>query len=481
MDTIEPQLPGGDNLARGSAPADNLQAQPSQGFSAEWSVRARRRLRVAQLIGLAIVLISACLFLRQIDFLSIGDILGMYAGLYLIPFGAGLLYLATRTLHVAPDQEYQPHLLNRPRKWFVVIWGTGVLVAILLGSRSGGDLKLFSIISLALASALTISGGVWALRWLSHKLSDEWPTGRVDAPPTLSIRWPNSWQINWAGLWGMVSTGLAIGLEALLGWLALLLLRPAFASIVVRPTATTSELLLQILRNPTFIMTAFVAIAIVAPMIEEALKPIGLRLMRGAIRRPIDGLLLGMVAGLGFGIVESTLYLGDLSGWLLSGWLRLSTLVLHGIATSIVGLAYARSRQSGRRRDLLLGYVRAVLLHGVWNTVALGLAAGLIVPEWLLVSLICGIMLIGLIWRVIPRAAMAGVQASIQEGHARLNEPLPLEWSPMDNGIGWWLMGSRPSFSERPAGSGSPHAPISPQPIIEAEYSQRIEHDLKDP
>ncbi|HEY4724118.1 MAG TPA: hypothetical protein VII92_19845, partial [Anaerolineae bacterium] len=265
MDTIEPQLPGSDDLARSSAPVDNHQAQPSPGSSAEWSARARRRLRAAQLIGLAIVLISAFLFLRPINFSSLGDILGMYAGLYLIPFGAGLLYLATRTLHLAPDQAYQPQLLSRPRKWFVVIWGTGLLVAILLRSRLGGD-KLFSIISLGLASALTISGGVWTLRWLSHKLSDEWPKGRLDAPPTLPLSWPNSWQINWAGLWGVVSTGLAIGLEALLGWLALLLLRPAFASIVVRPTATTSELLLQILRNPTFIVTAFVAIAIIAPM-----------------------------------------------------------------------------------------------------------------------------------------------------------------------------------------------------------------------
>ena len=62
METIEPQLPDGDSPAIDSAPVDNLQAQPSPALPAEWSMRVRRRLRAAQLIGLAIVLIGAILY-----------------------------------------------------------------------------------------------------------------------------------------------------------------------------------------------------------------------------------------------------------------------------------------------------------------------------------------------------------------------------------------------------------------------------------
>jgi hypothetical protein len=138
-----------------------------------------------------------------------------------------------------------------------------------------------------------------------------------------------------------------------------------------------------------------------------------------------------------------------LSGWLIGGWLRLSTLCLHGIATSLVGVAYARSLISGKRREVLAGYGRAVLLHGVWNASAIGVAVGFSSLAVLWLGILCLIILIFLIVRMIPRTVMAGVQTVIQEGYQRAGANLPAEWSPSDYNIGWRLMGSRPRSGQR--------------------------------
>lgn len=149
---------------------------------------------------------------------------------------------------------------------------------------------------------------------------------------------------------------------------------------------------------------------------------------------------------------------------MIGGWLRLSTLILHGIATSIVGVAYARSLISGKRGNVLAGYGRAVLLHGVWNASAIGIAVGFSSPALLWLGLICLIVLISLIARMIPRAVLAGVQTVIQEGYQQAGANLPSEWSPADYGIGWRLMGCRPRRGVRVVPEATLDATPKPSP-----------------
>jgi hypothetical protein len=119
-------------------------------------------------------------------------------------------------------------------------------------------------------------------------------------------------------------------------------------------------------------------------------------------------------------------------------------LILHGIATSLVGVAYARSLMSGQRRAVAAGYGRAVLLHGLWNASAIGIGVGFgsLTLWWL--GFICLGSLIILIVRMIPRTVLAGVHTVVQVGYQQAAVNLPPEWSPSDYGIGWRLMGSRP-------------------------------------
>ncbi len=422
---------------------------------AHWSARARRWQISALIIGALITLIGALLFLEPSSFSSIDDvvedILKLYLALILLPLGGSLVYLVVRTQRTAPDQAYQPRPANMPRNVFIIVWIIGLIASVALKVQAIGDIKPNSLVGMLLAVTLVASGGMWVYRWFANKIQEEWPTGRLGAPAAVPLRWPRSWAISWAGMFGVFSTIVAIGVEIFLLWLAFRLLGPVLAD-MFESASLAQNSTGNILHQPVILIALFVGTAIVAPLIEEACKGMGLRLLRGAIQRPLDGLMMGMAAGLGFGLVESAFYLGALSSpWLIGGWVRLITLLLHGVATSLVGVAYARSLRTHRRRDVLAGYGRAVLLHGVWNAVAIGTVIGFAVPEWLVIGFASVIVLLLLIVRLIPRTVMAGVQTVVQEGHAQANEPLPPEWSPTDYGLGWRLMGSRPVVVERRA------------------------------
>jgi hypothetical protein len=158
--------------------------------------------------------------------------------------------------------------------------------------------------------------------------------------------------------------------------------------------------------------------------------------------------------------------------------MRLLTLLLHGVATSIVGVAYARSLRTGRRRDVLAGYGRAVLLHGAWNALATGAIIGFAVADWLIIGLGCVIALLVFIGRSIPRTVLAGVQTVIQEGYEQANAPLPPEWSPASYGLGWRLMGNRPISVPAASPQRSTPAVASALPLDDA-YQRRVEDDVK--
>ncbi len=450
MDTSESQSP---SIEPGftSPVVETMAPEP-----ARWSVRARRWQIIALAIGVIAAAIGALWFWGPTSFYSIDDLLKLFLGLILMPLGGSLAYLAVRTQRAAPDQLYQLRPTNRPRNLFVLVWIMGMIASLALQVRSIGDVKPSILVGMILAVTLVASGGMWAYRWFANKLQDEWPTGRLSTPPAVPLRWPRSWAISWAGMSGVLSAILAVGSEIFLLWLAARLLGPMLAD-VFESASLARDSTGSMLRQPIILIILFAGAVIVAPLTEEACKAIGLRLMRGAIQRPLDGLMMGMAAGMGFGLVESALYLGVLgSPWLINGWARLITLLLHGVATSVIGVAYARSLRSGRRGDVLAGYGRAVLLHGVWNAVAVGIILGFAVSEWLILGLACVIVLLLLMGRLIPRTVMAGVQTVVQEGHEQANEPLPPEWSPTDYGLGWRLMGSRPIIVH---GAYPPRAP----------------------
>ncbi len=155
--------------------------------------------------------------------------------------------------------------------------------------------------------------------------------------------------------------------------------------------ATVGALLLSL--PPTLAVQAaggdadVVGAVVVAPLVEEGLKGLGLLAVVLVGRRALDGLVDGIVyaglVGIGFAFTENVLYLGTA---LLDGGEEglVTTFVLRGVlspfahplftAATGAGLVAASRARGVVPRTLLalLGYAAAVALHGLWNGLAVG-------------------------------------------------------------------------------------------------------------
>ena len=433
---------------------DLLPIEPSA--PPQWSAEAHRRLSLAMAAGAAMLLAGVALWwLRASNQPFVAGALLSEASLYLVPFGAIVLLLAWRTRALSPDQTYRPQPIYQPRIWFILIWLVGV--AITLGAiTSATDLlmtaersPLEQALRLVLVTALYVVGGLWVFRWVAEKLRGAWP-----AAEQAQLRWPRTWLIAWAAVWGAASIVISDLAMVVLN----LLINPrsfATATQFTEPDEvwnTVFTLLDDPRRAVAVAIGAALLVVVIAPLLEEALKAVGLRFMRRWLHRTSDGLLLGLACGLGFGVLESGLYLYGLDNWLVGGWMRLGTAAMHGVATSLVGVAYVRSLYSHKRGDVLRGYLRAAAMHATWNgsvvfvVVALGFL-GLSPCLALLVGL-GSIMLLGvMLGRVIPRTTTAGAQTAVQEDFSREARPLPRDWAPMPYNIGWRFVGSQPDVS----------------------------------
>lgn len=121
---------------------------------------------------------------------------------------------------------------------------------------------------------------------------------------------------------------------------------------------------------------------VIAPFVEELTKGFVLILVLiwGRLRQVSDGILLGLLIGLGFAASENVFYAnevfahsGELAMWN-NLWFRvLHTTFLHASATAVWGLWLGRAFSSrGVKRFFVVmnGFILAVVMHGFWNFLA---------------------------------------------------------------------------------------------------------------
>ena len=117
-------------------------------------------------------------------------------------------------------------------------------------------------------------------------------------------------------------------------------------------------------------------VAVVAPVMEEGFKAIGVSLILPRLPTQSAALTLGVAVGAGFGVTEASLYgLGGLQfdssiDWWALMLLRAGATTMHALNTGLLGLAlYFGAAERRYRRGFAL-YLAAVALHGLWNTLA---------------------------------------------------------------------------------------------------------------
>lgn len=119
-----------------------------------------------------------------------------------------------------------------------------------------------------------------------------------------------------------------------------------------------------------------------APFVEEINKGIFLLLLLATRRigSITDGLLMGIIVGLGFAASENVLYAleirassGDLAMWYNLWFRELHTTLLHASASAVWGgmIGYGLSFKGFERGFIIsIGFVLSVVSHGFWNLLA---------------------------------------------------------------------------------------------------------------
>lgn len=140
----------------------------------------------------------------------------------------------------------------------------------------------------------------------------------------------------------------------------------------------TGEREYEILRGQLTIPSVVILVVIIAPLVEEFAKGLGLRGARKHIIEEEDGIVYGAAAGFGFSATENLFYeLAALEqsgevGLIATAFVRTFTgCFLHATASGLLGYGVGKMYRYGRGlAEAIPYYALAVLLHAVFNLIA---------------------------------------------------------------------------------------------------------------
>jgi len=194
-------------------------------------------------------------------------------------------------------------------------------------------------------------------------------------------------------MWGVFGSGLALSpflimiVESMIGLFILVL---GVAAIATQPELVnkirslsewisssnpSQEAILQTigpyLIKPVVVVSVLVFAAMIVPLIEEALKPVGVWLLWGRKITPGAGFAAGALSGAGYALAESLAVSSSGMQWASLVVARVGTAVVHILASGIMGWAIVQVWQGRRYFRLVLVYLVAISIHGFWNAMTL--------------------------------------------------------------------------------------------------------------
>lgn len=159
----------------------------------------------------------------------------------------------------------------------------------------------------------------------------------------------------------------------------------------------------QLVFNWTLVNTVTLS-RYVAPVTEELIKAAVLIVLMQQVRFTyfVDGAIYGFATGIGFAIVENSLYLSHNPEVATAVGRVISTNLMHAAATGMVGIALGLAqfdRFSGRFMWLLLGLLAAIGIHAGFNNLVSRVNGRFL----LFYAMLCGLAGLGFIVYVIKR------------------------------------------------------------------------------
>lgn len=283
------------------------------------------------------------------------------SGVLLLGVGVGLVWLAARALR---GRAASP--VGLPPWWF-----SAAVTPIAIGVGWAALEQEWWWLFFPFAT-LAVFAPVALIGWLGLPRRGPRPTWRRILP---------------AFAWGaLVAPTLAIAVEAVgvaAGGLAALLGLAASGDAALDTVRLTVErlqgrtltdaqqqaLIRLLLRQPVVLALGAFVLSFVAPVAEEGAKFLAVVLFGRRLDSALAIFLLGLAAGLGFATIENVFYAtqSGADAWPLMAGMRAATPVMHGTASALFALGWARQARDPRGWGLLRGALAAFGLHGAWN------------------------------------------------------------------------------------------------------------------
>jgi hypothetical protein len=114
-------------------------------------------------------------------------------------------------------------------------------------------------------------------------------------------------------------------------------------------------------------------VAVIAPMIEECMKPLAVEVMVGRLASAAEAFLLGFACGIGFDLIETSGYisLSNSRPWIDIALERSTAGLLHGFGAGMVALGcYYLAHRNSINHHILVGLgcvAYAIVQHAIWN------------------------------------------------------------------------------------------------------------------
>lgn len=331
----------------------------------------------AAVVGVLIASLSTLAFLFQGQETLVGAVTSAFS-IVIVSVGLGLAvaWQALQAMQGRPSRPFRP-----PR--------AGLLVVLFLLAVTAGQL----ILSLDLLPAASFPP--------FHVLAATLPPLFVLAVAGRALAGTSCWRdiVLQLGSGALISVPLAFLVEAIL-LVALVVL--AVFSVALRPggeelldhlsqllqTASLlddPEPMMSVLLSPAIIAGVTAVVAGAVPLIEEAVKALGVPLL--AYRRPgmSQALLWGLAGGAGFALVEGLLNtMGGLQAWAPVVLVRVGATLLHCLTGALMGLAWYQGLRRRRWWRALGLYGGSVAIHSFWNVLSVGitfLSVGATAPD----------------------------------------------------------------------------------------------------
>jgi len=292
-----------------------------------------------------------------------------------VAFGFEAILLFTAAFFTFQKTLSQP---SADQTSFIIVSRPQILVGmfvaasvILIGSLIGGNEQ----VNWLLLPVLTIPAIVLPLGVLLTLGTHRLPLG---------TRW-QSWSV--LGLSMTLVPLLLLVVEAVLGILLFIIViaymsfQPELVSkfqalaqqiLILGPQSEAAQdLLSPFLTNPEVIIITLIYLAILVPTMEELLKPLGIWLLAGRLDSIAQGFTLGALSGAGYALIETVGVSGQAGEWGSLLFTRIGTGLLHITTSGLMGTVIVFAWRERRYLPLIGTYLLAVLLHGLWNAVAM--------------------------------------------------------------------------------------------------------------